>query len=158
MRFLLLAFLLGLTVLVVLAKVGDNAGYFVGRAIGQRHPFPTISPGKTVAGCVASLLAGVATGSILLPLTLGERTWGHAALGALAILQKRKRFAIPLIALAAIDLWPAPRWEHALPDVAPVGAKDLFSGSRPDGDAQFLAAVQSPEVPKLIAYLAGLGA
>jgi CDP-diglyceride synthetase len=73
----------GLAVLIVLAKVGDNAGYFVGRAIGKRHPFPTVSPGKTVAGCVASLAAGIATGAVLLPLTLGERTWPHAALGAL---------------------------------------------------------------------------
>jgi len=34
--------------------------------------------------------------------------------------------------------------------VAPVGAKDLFSGSKPQNDGQFLAAVQNPEVPKLI--------
>jgi hypothetical protein len=34
--------------------------------------------------------------------------------------------------------------------VAPVGAKDLFSGSKPENDGQFLAAVQNPEVPKLI--------
>ena len=63
---------LGLVVLVVLAKIGDNAGYFVGRAVGKRHPFPALSPGKTVAGCVASLLAGVAAGAALLPFTLGE--------------------------------------------------------------------------------------
>jgi hypothetical protein len=34
--------------------------------------------------------------------------------------------------------------------VAPVGAKDLFSASLPQNDAQFLAAVQDPEVPKLL--------
>jgi len=34
--------------------------------------------------------------------------------------------------------------------VAPVGAKDLFNGSKPANDAQFLKAVQDPEVPKLI--------
>jgi hypothetical protein len=34
--------------------------------------------------------------------------------------------------------------------VAPVGAKDLFSASKPENDAQFLAAVQDPEVPKLL--------
>ena len=34
--------------------------------------------------------------------------------------------------------------------VAPVGAKDLFSASKPQNDAQFLAAVQDPEVPKLL--------
>ncbi len=72
----------GLVVLVVLAKIGDNAGYFVGRALGKRHPFPGISPGKTVAGCVASLVAGIVTGAALLPFTLGERTLAGAALGA----------------------------------------------------------------------------
>jgi hypothetical protein len=34
--------------------------------------------------------------------------------------------------------------------VAPVGAKDLFSASKPENDAQFLKAVTEPEVPKLI--------
>lgn len=73
----------GLVVLIVLAKAGDNAAFFVGRAIGKRHPFPRISPGKTVAGCVASLIAGAFVGAVLLPLTLGQRTAGGAALGAL---------------------------------------------------------------------------
>lgn len=72
----------GLATLVVLAKIGDNAAYFVGRAIGTRRPFPNISPGKTVAGCVASLLAGILTGAALLPFTLGERSLAGAALGA----------------------------------------------------------------------------
>jgi len=74
----------GLVALVVLAKVGDNAGYFVGRAIGKRHPFPNVSPGKTVAGCVASLLAGVATGAALLPFALGTASGvPQVALGGL---------------------------------------------------------------------------
>jgi phosphatidate cytidylyltransferase len=71
----------GLVVLVLLAKIGDNAGFFVGRAFGKRRPFPRVSPGKTVAGCVASLVAGIVAGAGLLPFTLGERTLGHAALG-----------------------------------------------------------------------------
>jgi len=73
----------GLVALIVLAKVGDNAGYFVGRAIGKRHPFPRVSPGKTVAGCVASLVAGVAAGAALLPFTVGERSLAGVALGGL---------------------------------------------------------------------------
>ena len=72
----------GLVVLIVLAKAGDNAGFFVGRALGKRHPFPNISPGKTVAGCVASLVAGVVVGGIVLPLTLGARSLTDVALGA----------------------------------------------------------------------------
>lgn len=74
---------LGLVVLVVLAKIGDNAGYFVGRAIGKRRPFPKLSPGKTVAGCVASLTAGVAAGAALLPYTLGTADLRGFLLGAL---------------------------------------------------------------------------
>ena len=55
----------GLFVLVLLAKIGDVFGYFVGRQIGKRHPFPRLSPGKTVAGCVASLVAGTAAGIVV---------------------------------------------------------------------------------------------
>jgi len=73
----------GLVVLVVLAKIGDNAGFFVGRALGRRHPFPRISPGKTVAGCAASLVAGIAAGTVLLPYTLGTPDPRGFLLGAL---------------------------------------------------------------------------
>jgi phosphatidate cytidylyltransferase len=73
----------GLALLIVLAKVGDNAGYFVGRKLGRRHPFPGISPGKTVAGCVASLVAGVVAGACLLPWAFASWTAGQVALGAL---------------------------------------------------------------------------
>ena len=51
-----------LIVLILLSKIGDIAGYYVGSAIGKRHPFPRLSPGKTVAGCVGSLVAGVLAG------------------------------------------------------------------------------------------------
>ena len=62
---------------VVLAKVGDIAGYYAGSAIGKRHPFPRLSPGKTVAGCVASLVAGTAVGAILTETgALGEPEFG----------------------------------------------------------------------------------
>jgi phosphatidate cytidylyltransferase len=52
--------LAGLVLLLVASKVGDTFGYYVGGAIGKRHPFPRLSPGKTVAGCVASLAGCVA--------------------------------------------------------------------------------------------------
>lgn len=55
----------GLVSLLLLAKVGDIAGYYVGNAIGRTHPFPGISPGKTTAGCVGSLVAGTVVGSVL---------------------------------------------------------------------------------------------
>lgn len=73
----------GLALLVVLAKIGDNAGYFVGRKLGKRHPFPRVSPGKTVAGCVASLVAGVAAGAVLLPWGFAEWSTREVALGGL---------------------------------------------------------------------------
>jgi phosphatidate cytidylyltransferase len=55
----------GLVALIVLAKIGDIFGWFVGRSIGQRHPFPRLSPGKTVAGCVASAVAGTVAGLLI---------------------------------------------------------------------------------------------
>ncbi|MCZ6597581.1 MAG: phosphatidate cytidylyltransferase [Planctomycetota bacterium] len=54
----------GVIGLVLLSKIGDTAGYYVGSAIGRRHPFPRISPGKTVAGCVSSLMAGILAGVV----------------------------------------------------------------------------------------------
>jgi phosphatidate cytidylyltransferase len=54
----------GVVVLVALSKIGDIAAYYVGNAFGKSHPFPRISPGKTTAGCVASLVAGVALGAV----------------------------------------------------------------------------------------------
>ncbi len=51
--------------LIVLSKIGDVAGYFGGNAFGRHHPFPRLSPGKTLEGCVASLVATVALGGAL---------------------------------------------------------------------------------------------
>jgi len=55
----------GLVALLALSKIGDTAGYYVGGSIGKTHPFPGISPGKTTAGCVASLVAATALGGVL---------------------------------------------------------------------------------------------
>jgi len=60
----------GLAALIVLAKVGDIAGYYVGSTIGKHHPFPRISPGKTVAGCWGSFLAATAAGGALVAVGL----------------------------------------------------------------------------------------
>lgn len=60
----------GLTALVILSKVGDVLGYYVGSAIGRTHPFPHISPGKTTAGCVGSLVAALVVGAALVPVGL----------------------------------------------------------------------------------------
>ncbi len=60
----------GLVALILMSKIGDTAGYFTGNAIGKSHPFPKTSPGKTTAGCVASLLAGTAAGGVCVALGL----------------------------------------------------------------------------------------
>jgi CDP-diglyceride synthetase len=53
-----------LVALMVLSKLGDTAGYYVGSLLGVRHPFPKLSPGKTWAGCVASLISATVMGWI----------------------------------------------------------------------------------------------
>lgn len=52
----------GLIALLVLSKVGDTFGYYVGSALGKSHPFPRISPGKTTAGCVGSFVGTLLVG------------------------------------------------------------------------------------------------
>lgn len=54
----------GTIAFVVLSKVGDITGYFVGNAIGRHHPFPNLSPGKTTEGCLGSLAGGIACGGL----------------------------------------------------------------------------------------------
>ena len=55
----------GMLTLILLSKVGDIAGYFVGSAIGKHHPFKNLSPGKTTEGCLGSLVAGALVGGVL---------------------------------------------------------------------------------------------
>ena len=74
----------GAVALVVLCKLGDIAGYYIGNAIGKSHPFPSISPGKTTAGCVGSLLAGCLAGVGLVALGLLEPLWGGLGAGLIA--------------------------------------------------------------------------
>ncbi len=57
----------------------DSAGYFVGMALGRRKLYPSVSPGKTVAGCVAATAAGVAAGWtagwLVLALSFFQAAW-----------------------------------------------------------------------------------
>jgi phosphatidate cytidylyltransferase len=55
-----------LFVVLLLAWVGDSAAYFVGRAIGSHKLAPSISPGKTWEGTIASALLAVAVGVVYL--------------------------------------------------------------------------------------------
>jgi phosphatidate cytidylyltransferase len=61
---------------------GESAAYFVGRQVGRRQLAPRLSPGKTVEGALAQLIASVAAalaGASFVPLVLPEA----AAIGAL---------------------------------------------------------------------------
>lgn len=70
---------------LVLTWVGDTAAYYVGRAIGRHKLAPRISPGKSVEGTIASLIASVVFGYVyLLRLVPGVAPWEAAALSALA--------------------------------------------------------------------------
>ena len=78
----------GLGALLLLSKIGDVFGYYVGSMIGKSYPFPKLSPGKTTAGCVGSLIAGCAFGAAcvwwgLLPSDPYGYLGGIAAGGAL---------------------------------------------------------------------------
>lgn len=55
----------GLVAVLVLSKIGDTAGYYFGSWLGKTHPFPSISPGKTTAGCVASFVVATVVGGVL---------------------------------------------------------------------------------------------
>ncbi|MBL8858576.1 MAG: phosphatidate cytidylyltransferase [Planctomycetes bacterium] len=77
----------GLIALLVLSKIGDTFGYYVGSALGRTHPFPRLSPGKTTAGCVGSFVGAVSMGGLLWGIdVLPDGKWGlTGALAAAAI-------------------------------------------------------------------------
>jgi len=75
----------GLVALIVLSKIGDIAGYYVGSAIGRHHPFKRLSPGKTTEGCLASFVAATAVGPLCLAagaFPVGTSWLAAAAVGA----------------------------------------------------------------------------
>ena len=65
--------------LVAVAKAGDIAAYLGGSLLGRHRMAPTLSPGKTWEGAVASLAGSVAAAWILLELAathLPVGPWG----------------------------------------------------------------------------------
>lgn len=87
----------GLAALLLLSKIGDVFGYYVGNAIGRSHPFPNLSPGKTTAGCVGSLVAGCAFGA-------GCVAWGWLPSARLGLLGGALAGAAVNVAAQAGDL------------------------------------------------------
>jgi phosphatidate cytidylyltransferase len=64
--------------------IGDTGAFYVGRKFGRHKLAPSISPGKSREGAVASLVTGVAFGMIYLPLTIKGTSLLAAGLLALA--------------------------------------------------------------------------
>lgn len=58
---------------VAITWLGDSCAYFGGRAWGRRKLIPAVSPGKTVAGCVASVVGSIAGAVLYVALFLPER-------------------------------------------------------------------------------------
>jgi phosphatidate cytidylyltransferase len=50
---------------LLITWLNDTFAYFVGRAFGRRKLMPSVSPGKTVEGSAAGLLAGIAVAMLL---------------------------------------------------------------------------------------------
>lgn len=70
---------------LLLIWIGDTAAYFAGRAVGRHKLAPTISPGKTVEGSVASLVATLGIGFWLFPLLFPSLAVVHAILLPLSV-------------------------------------------------------------------------
>jgi phosphatidate cytidylyltransferase len=44
----------------IIAFITDGGAYFTGVFFGKHHPFPNVSPKKTVEGCIGGIMTGVA--------------------------------------------------------------------------------------------------
>ena len=80
--------ILPLVSLVAVVKAGDIAAYVVGSLAGRRKMAPTLSPGKTWEGAVASLAASVAAAWWVIERATGDsgvRPWGGWPLYGLAV-------------------------------------------------------------------------
>ncbi|MEW6583991.1 MAG: phosphatidate cytidylyltransferase [Nitrospirota bacterium] len=58
----------------------DSLAYYIGKGLGKRKLYPEISPNKTVAGAVGSLLGGAAGALLLRIVLLPNFDAGHAAI------------------------------------------------------------------------------
>lgn len=78
--------------LVAVAKTGDSAAYFVGRAIGRHKLAAEVSPNKTWEGAAASLAGGVVAGWIVAELAFGPALPAAAWLPAAVLVNVAAQF------------------------------------------------------------------
>jgi len=71
--------------LIVLVFVGDSGAYFVGSGLGKHKLSPSISPGKTIEGSIAGLIACVLAGIVVKLLFFPDLSWGIGILFFLVI-------------------------------------------------------------------------
>jgi phosphatidate cytidylyltransferase len=70
----------------IITFLTDGGAYFTGVFFGKHHPFPTVSPKKTVEGCIGGIMTGVAAVvifGVILHFSAGYRVdfWAMAAYG-----------------------------------------------------------------------------
>ncbi len=70
---------------LVLTWISDTAAYFAGRAFGRRKLAPRISPGKTVEGAMASLIAAIIFSIIYLRVFVPEFPTAWAVIAGAAV-------------------------------------------------------------------------
>lgn len=74
----------GVIVFLMTVKSSDIGAYLVGKFIGKHHPFPKISPGKSIEGYAAGLMVSMAVGAVSGTYILGVYAWyWWAAFGAM---------------------------------------------------------------------------
>ncbi|WP_338825486.1 hypothetical protein MHOCP_10610 [Moorella humiferrea] len=73
---------------LIMTWANDTGAYFCGRLFGRRHPWPSLSPGKTWAGAIGGLMSTLAVtetfGQHLLPFFSGWVLAGWALLTSIA--------------------------------------------------------------------------
>jgi len=74
-------------VFFVLATIfaGDTGAYYTGRALGKHKLSPTISPGKTMEGCIGGLLASVLGAMVVRSLILPHLKLSHTLILGIAM-------------------------------------------------------------------------
>ncbi len=70
---------------IVISMAGDVGGYFGGRWFGRHKLMPSVSPGKTVEGSIAAVLANLAGGTICKLAFFQTLSWGEVIGLALAV-------------------------------------------------------------------------